>query len=89
MDTGRGQGQDKKPKLFHYTHVARYNLVLPRYPPSMVLAIIAVCGLLIAVTSLVEHRVSGTRASVAVAQDSGSCASQALEHGLSRCGSWA
>ena len=41
MDTGRGQGQDKKPKLFHYTHVARYNLVLPRYPPSMVLAITA------------------------------------------------
>ena len=50
----------------------------------------AVCGLLVAVASLVsEHRLQGTRASAAVARGLSSCGSQALEHRLNSCGAWA
>ena len=46
-------------------------------------------GLLTAVVSLVEHRLWGSWASVAVALGLSSCRSQALEHRLNSCGAWA
>ena len=53
-------------------------------------SLVAMHGLLIVVASLVaEHRLSGTQASVAVAQGLISCGSQAPEHRLSSCGTLA
>ena len=49
----------------------------------------AVCGLLVAVASLVEHGLQGLWAPVLVAQGLCSCGSGALEHRLSNCGAWA
>ena len=54
------------------------------------LLFIAVCGLLIAVSSLVaEHGLQGTRASVVVAHGLSSCGLRGLERRLSSCGTWA
>ena len=54
------------------------------------LLLVAVCGLLIAVASLVaEHWAPGARASVVVARGLSSCGSRALEPRLSSCGAWA
>ena len=53
-------------------------------------SLVVVHGLLIAVASLIaEHRLQGTRASVAVAHRLISCGSWALECGLSSLGTWA
>ena len=48
-----------------------------------------VCRLLIAVAYCCGPQVLGSRASVVVVPGLSSCGSQALEHGLSRCGAWA
>ena len=46
-------------------------------------------GLLIAVASLIaEHGLSDRWTSVVVACELSSCSSRALEHRLSRCGTW-
>ena len=51
------------------------------------LLFVVVCGLLIAVASLVaEHWALGARGSVVVARGLRSCGSRALEHRLSSCG---
>ena len=50
---------------------------------------VGVYRLLIAVTSVAEHRLSGVQALVVVARGLGSCSSQTLEHGLKSCGTWA
>jgi len=47
---------------------------------------VAVHGLLIAMASLVEHRLCGSQASVAEAHGLRSCGSRALEHRLNSCG---
>ena len=53
-------------------------------------SLVAMLGLLIAVTSLIaEHRLEGEQASLAAAVGFSSCSSQALEHKLSSCGIWA
>ena len=53
-------------------------------------SLVAVCGLLIAVTSLVaEHGLSVVWTSVVAAHGLSSCISLALEHSLSSCGAWA
>ena len=44
--------------------------------------------LLLAVASLVEHKLWGSLASVVAAQVLSSCSSQALEPGLRSCGAW-
>ena len=51
-------------------------------------SLLVVCGLLVAVGSLVEHRLCGVWASVVSACGLSSYGLQALEHGLS-CGTWA
>ena len=45
-------------------------------------------GLLLAVASLVEHKLWGSLASVIAAQVLSSCSSRALEPGLRSCGAW-
>ena len=52
------------------------------------LLFVAVCGLLIEVASL-GARALGAQASVVAACGLSSCGSQALEHRLSSCGTWA
>ena len=50
-------------------------------------SLVAVCGLLTAVASLVaEHRLQAMQASVAAAHGLKTCGTQALEHGLNTCG---
>ena len=57
---------------------------------SRVCSLAAVCRLLIAVASLVaKHRLKGTWASVVAAHGLSRCGSQALEHRLNSCGTWA
>ena len=56
---------------------------------SRVYSLAAVCGLLSAVASLAKHRLQGTRASVVAAHGLSRCGSQALEHRLNSCGTWA
>ena len=63
-----------------------FSLVVARRGYSLAV----VCGLLTVVISLVaEHGLQGAGASVLVARDLRSCGSQALEHRLSGCGTWA
>ena len=50
--------------------------------------LVVVCGLLIAVASLVEHGFQGAWLSVVVAQGLRSCSSWAVEHRLNSCGAW-
>ena len=53
-------------------------------------SLIAVCRLLIAAASLfAEHRLQGTWASVVVAHVLSSSSSQALQHRLNSCSTWA
>ena len=53
-------------------------------------SLVTVHRLLNAASSLaVEHRLQGTQTSVAAAHAFSSCGSQALEHRLNSCGTWA